>query len=151
MIVPLGDNVSGSNITIPGHVAQRGEELHADRNAASPDYFKTMNIALLLGRDFLDSDTESSPRVAVINEVMAQRFWPGLNPVGQNFKRSTFRFRRTIPPRKPCRFSPPAGLRQSRPRSYPWLVIWRPQRPSSVFARWPTASETELADSCSST
>ena len=36
MTVPLGDNVSGSNITIPGHVAQRGEELRADRNAASP-------------------------------------------------------------------------------------------------------------------
>jgi predicted permease len=88
MTVPLGDNVSGSNITIPGRVAQRGEELQADRNAVSPDYFKTMNIALLQGRDFLDSDTASSPRVAVINEVMAQRFWPGLNPVGQNFKRN---------------------------------------------------------------
>jgi len=88
MTVPLGDNVSGSNIAIPGHVAQRGEELQADRNAVSPDYFKTMNIALLQGRDFLDSDTESSPRVAVINAVMAQRFWPGLNPVGRNFKRN---------------------------------------------------------------
>ena len=88
MTVPLGDNVLGSDITIPGHVAQRGEELQADRNAVSPDYFKTMNIALLQGRDFLDSDTEITPRVAVINEAMAQHFWPGLNPVGQNFKRN---------------------------------------------------------------
>ena len=88
MTVPLGDNVSGSDITIPGHVAQRGEQLQADRNAVSLDYFKTMNIAFLQGRDFLDSDTEASPRVAVINQAMAQRFWPGLNPVGQNFKRN---------------------------------------------------------------
>ena len=88
MTVPLGDNVSGSGITIPGHVAQRGEELQADRNAVSPNYFKTMNIALFQGRGFLDSDTEASPRVAVINQAMAQRFWPGLNPVGQNFKRN---------------------------------------------------------------
>jgi predicted permease len=87
MIVPLGDNVTGSEITIPGHVAQRGEELHADRNAVSPDYFQTMNIAVLQGRDFLDSDSESSPRVAIINEAMAKRFWPGISPVGQNFKR----------------------------------------------------------------
>jgi predicted permease len=88
MAVPLGDNVSGSDITIPGHVAQRGEDLHADRNTVSPGYFKTMSIALLQGRDFLDSDSESSPRVAVINEAMAQRFWPGVNPVSQNFKRN---------------------------------------------------------------
>ena len=86
--VPLGDNVSGSDITIPGHTVQRGEELHADYNVVSPDYFKTMSIALLQGRDFLDSDTESSPRVALINEAMAKRFWPGANPLGLSFKRN---------------------------------------------------------------
>jgi len=79
--------VPGSEITIPGHVVRHGEELRADRNAVSPDYFKTMNIAVVQGRDFLDSDSESSPRVAIINEAMAKRFWPGINPVGQNFKR----------------------------------------------------------------
>jgi putative ABC transport system permease protein len=87
MIVPLGDTVRGSEITIPGHVAPHGEEQTADRNSVSPDYFKTMNIAVLQGRDFLDSDSESSPRVAIINEAMAKRFWPGINPVGHNFQR----------------------------------------------------------------
>ena len=87
MMVPLGDSVRGSEITIPGHVAKQGEEPRADRNAVSADYFKTMNIALVRGRDFLDSDNESSPRVAIINEEMARRFWPGINPVGQNFNR----------------------------------------------------------------
>jgi putative ABC transport system permease protein len=85
--VPLGDNTPSSEITIPGRAQERGEELHADYNAVSPDYFKTMNIALLRGRDFLDSDTESSSRIAVINEAMAERFWPGVNPVGRNFRR----------------------------------------------------------------
>jgi len=87
MMVPLGDSVRGSEITIPGHVAKQGEEPRADRNAVSADYFKTMNIALVRGRDFLDSDNESSPRVAIINEEMARHFWPGINPVGQNFNR----------------------------------------------------------------
>jgi predicted permease len=86
-IVPLGDTALGSEITIPGHVAQHGEELHAGRNAVSPDYFKTMNIAVVQGRDFLDSDSESSPRVAIVNEAMVKRFWPGINPIGQNFQR----------------------------------------------------------------
>jgi predicted permease len=87
-LVPLGDNVQGNDITIPGYTPQRGEQLHADYNALSPDYFKTMKIAVLSGRDFLDSDTTSSPRVALINEAMAERFWHGANPIGRNFNRS---------------------------------------------------------------
>ena len=87
-IVPLGDTVQGNDITIPGYTPQRGEQLHADYNALSPDYFKTMKIAVLSGRDFLDSDTASSPRVALINEAMAERFWHGANPIGRNFNRS---------------------------------------------------------------
>jgi len=87
MTVPLGDSVQENEITIPGYVPQRGEQLHAEYNAVSSDYFKTMKIALLRGRDFLDSDSESSPRVALINEAMAQRFWHGVNPVGRKFQR----------------------------------------------------------------
>ena len=88
LTVPLGDNTPSSEIMIPGRVPQRGEELRANFNAVSPDYFTTMSIAVLRGRDFLESDTESSSRVAVINEAMAQRFWHGLNPLGRSFKRN---------------------------------------------------------------
>jgi len=87
-LVPLGDSVQGNDITIPGYTPQREEQLHADYNALSPDYFKTMKIAVLSGRDFLDSDTTLSPRVALINEAMAERFWHGANPIGRNFNRS---------------------------------------------------------------
>jgi putative ABC transport system permease protein len=88
MTVPLGDNTPAIGVTIPGRVQHGGQELRADYNAVSADYFKTMKIAALRGRDFLDSDTETSPRIAVINEAMAERFWPGVNPVGRNFKRN---------------------------------------------------------------
>jgi predicted permease len=88
-IVPLGDSVQGDDITLPGQETQRGEQTpHADYNAVSPDYFKTMRIGVLQGRDFLQSDTESSPHVALINEAMAERFWHGVNPIGRNFKRA---------------------------------------------------------------
>jgi predicted permease len=89
MTVPLGDNVQENDITIPGYVPQRGEQLHSEYNAVSPEYLKTMKIAVLRGRDFADSDTESSPRVALINEAMAERFWHGTDPIGRNFKRSS--------------------------------------------------------------
>jgi predicted permease len=87
-MVPLGDSVQGDQIKIPGHVPQRGEELYADYNAVTTDYFKTMKITVLRGRDFAESDTESSPRVAVVNEAMAERFWHGVDPVGRTFKRN---------------------------------------------------------------
>jgi predicted permease len=87
MTVPLGDSVQGDEITIPGYVPQRGEQLHAGYNAVSSDYFKTMKIAVLRGREFFDSDAESSPRVALINAAMAERFWHGADPVGRRFNR----------------------------------------------------------------
>jgi ABC-type antimicrobial peptide transport system permease subunit len=47
-----------------------------------PDFFHTMGIAIRQGRDFTDSDNSTSPKVTVINEVMAQRYWPKGNALG---------------------------------------------------------------------
>ncbi|HEV2498393.1 MAG TPA: ABC transporter permease [Terriglobia bacterium] len=52
-----------------------------------PDYFRTMHIALLQGRDFNLEDGPNSPRVAIINETMAHLFWPKENPIGKRFAR----------------------------------------------------------------
>jgi predicted permease len=49
----------------------------------SPGYLQTMGIPLLRGRDFLASDTATTPRVAVINQSAANHFWQGRNPLGQ--------------------------------------------------------------------
>jgi predicted permease len=55
-------------------------------NTVEPGYFETMGIRLRRGRDFAESDQESSPKVVVINETMAKQFWPGQDAVGKRFK-----------------------------------------------------------------
>jgi putative ABC transport system permease protein len=50
---------------------------------ASPGYFKTMKIPLIHGRWFSASDREESPKVVVINETAASRYWPGEDPIGK--------------------------------------------------------------------
>jgi len=55
----------------------------SDFNIVSPGFFETMGIALLRGRDFTASDTERSPRIAVISETMARNFFPNGDALGQ--------------------------------------------------------------------
>ena len=51
-------------------------------NVAGPDFFKTLGVPVLMGRDFTTSDTPTSPRVGIINQTFADRFLPGRNPLG---------------------------------------------------------------------
>jgi putative ABC transport system permease protein len=53
------------------------------RHYVGPDHFRTLGITLLRGRALTDSDREGQPRVAVINETAAQRFWPDEDAIGQ--------------------------------------------------------------------
>jgi len=57
-------------------------------NGISPGYFQSLRIALLAGRDFTRQDTATSPKIAVINQTMARKFYPNLNPVGRTFRLS---------------------------------------------------------------
>lgn len=82
--LPMGDN--GSNNTrsfgIPGYVPAKGEEMDVVTDYDGPDFFHTMGIRPLRGRDFTLADTTASPKVAVINEAMAHRYWPKGNAFG---------------------------------------------------------------------
>jgi predicted permease len=81
----LAGSNSSSNITVEGYNAQEDEDMDVDQNSVGPDFLATMGIPLLNGREFSDSDTRTSPKVAVINEAMARRFFAGRNPVGRHF------------------------------------------------------------------
>jgi len=52
-------------------------------NLVGPDFFRTMGIGKLLGRDFTAADSETAPKVAIISESMARTFFPDQNPIGK--------------------------------------------------------------------
>ena len=62
------------------------ERLRLTRDEVSPDFFKTLGTPLLRGRFFSIGDQPEAPRVAIINEAMARRSWPGHDPVGRRFR-----------------------------------------------------------------
>jgi putative ABC transport system permease protein len=84
--VALGISNFGSEIRIPGYQQQPGQpKPYAGSNTVSPDYFKVMRIPVLKGRGILESDSANAPHVAVINQAMAERYWPDQDPIGRQF------------------------------------------------------------------
>ena len=84
--VPLGDNLWSDQITVEDHPLLPGEQppIIMD-NFVDQDYFQTMKIPLLRGRGITEFDSERSTHVAVINQTMAQRFWPNEDAIGKQF------------------------------------------------------------------
>jgi putative ABC transport system permease protein len=82
--IPLGDNQRSQSFMPSGAAPlPRGNHPGASYLLVKPDYFKTMKIPILQGRDFSRADTKDSPRVIMINEAFAQKHFSGRNPVGQ--------------------------------------------------------------------
>jgi putative ABC transport system permease protein len=78
-----GFNQSGSFRIENKPVAQGQDPPHGDRWMVSDDYFQTMGVPLIRGRYFDARDNADAPPVAIIDEAMARKYWPGEDPVGQ--------------------------------------------------------------------
>src|SRR5437867_9784752 len=59
---------------------------HVNYDAVSPNYFSTMRVPLLAGREFNAGDTATNTKVAIINEAMAKEFFSNRNPIGVDRK-----------------------------------------------------------------
>jgi predicted permease len=64
-----------------------GTGIQLNNNWIAPTYLATVGIPLVAGRDFTDRDTDQSPRVAIISDSIAKRFFPGQNPLGRRLGR----------------------------------------------------------------
>jgi predicted permease len=77
-----------STLVPEGYPMPPGTDVIAPNSGSvAEDYFATMEIALLAGRDFLVTDNSSAPLVAIVNEAVAQHYWPGQNAVGKRFRK----------------------------------------------------------------
>jgi len=84
---PIANNIDDQAIVPEGYRLPPGREAVAVvTNTVSEDYFSTFNIPIVSGRGFKDSDTADSRRVAVVNQRLAEKYFPNQDPVGKRFR-----------------------------------------------------------------
>ncbi len=85
--LPLSQMFAWGPITVEGRVLPPGEKfINADVRMISGHYFQAMEIPLREGRFFNDNDTADKRRVAIIDDYMAQEFWPNQDPIGKRLR-----------------------------------------------------------------
>jgi predicted permease len=82
--IPLGGKHNDSVILAEGHQMKPGESLISPLSmAVTPGYFEAMGISIVRGRSFEERDNETAPRVIIVDERLAQHFWPNSDPIGR--------------------------------------------------------------------
>jgi predicted permease len=84
--LPLGQLHIRNLIAVDDYQPAPDEPMEVRVNFVGPKYFETLGIPILNGRGIEEQDREDAKRVAVINEVMAKRFWPGRDPIGRTIR-----------------------------------------------------------------
>jgi predicted permease len=79
----LGNSFAQGQVFAEGRAPEGGEGTTTGFNVVGPRYFETMGTRLVRGRDFTDADRMGAPGVAVVNESLAARLWPGEDAVGK--------------------------------------------------------------------
>ncbi|HEY6271767.1 MAG TPA: ABC transporter permease [Terriglobales bacterium] len=84
--LPLGGDEADCGFQIEGSPVPEASAPNTHYTAAEPDYFRTMGIPFLQGRDFTPRDDLETTPVIIINQTLAELFFPGQNPIGQRIK-----------------------------------------------------------------
>jgi putative ABC transport system permease protein len=84
--LPLGSTIGDFGVRVEGYVPPPGANAKGDWQIATDGYLEAIGERLIRGRSFQASDTATSQLVALINEEMGRRYWPGQDPVGRRFK-----------------------------------------------------------------
>jgi predicted permease len=81
----IGDGHSGSTFHVSGRSKKKDED-RVQTNSVSVNFFRTMGIGILQGRDFNVHDETNSVKVAIVNRALVRRYFPNENPIGQTFE-----------------------------------------------------------------
>ncbi len=85
--LPLTDGgIAFANVAIDGYAPAKDEDMRLNYETVGPQYFQTMRIPFVHGRDFDERDQEGARGVVIINETMARRYWPGGDALGRRLK-----------------------------------------------------------------
>jgi putative ABC transport system permease protein len=85
--LPMGQSDSTSSFQVEGVPdPPPGQEFEGGHRVCTPGYFKTMGITMVRGREFTEADTADSPRVIIVNETLAKRFWPAGDALGKRLR-----------------------------------------------------------------
>jgi predicted permease len=83
-VIPLGGDHDDSVILAEGYQMKPGESLVSPLSmTVTPGYFEAMGISMVRGRSFEDRDNENAPHVVIVDERLAQHFWPDRDPIGR--------------------------------------------------------------------
>ncbi len=85
--LPLTDGgIAFANVAIDGYAPAKDEDMRLNYETVGPQYFQTMRIPFVHGRDFDERDQEGARGVVIIDETMARRYWPGGDALGRRLK-----------------------------------------------------------------
>jgi predicted permease len=84
--IPLGFYYRSDPIQVEGYTAQPHESMEVPNIAVGPNYLRTLQIPLVSGRDFTWEDKEKTQLVAVVNQALAERYWPHQNAIGRKIE-----------------------------------------------------------------
>ncbi len=146
-ITPLGRSRWNDEVSIPGYTVKKGEWNVVDQNAVSPRFLETIGIQIVLGRDFRPEDSPAfspdppelrpigapptpeelaGPRVAIVSESMAKKYFGGRNPIGMRFSLGdTYKPEQSFEIVGVARDARYFGLRKE-PEPMIYQALWRP-------------------------
>jgi len=80
---PLSFTPHSDIVEVDGYIPQIGESMEIDRAIVGPNYFRTLRTPLTAGREFTEQDGEKSQPVAIVNQELCDRYWPGRDALGK--------------------------------------------------------------------
>jgi predicted permease len=88
--LPFSINYNRNNVFLPGLQGPDDKGLVLDVARVSAEYFATLGIPIVQGRNFAPTDTPKSPGVVIVNEAMARKYWPNQNAIGKRIRVTTY-------------------------------------------------------------